>query len=290
MEYEKLGRKNRERYLDKVILEKRGYLRRGLLGRGSFSDVYCVEDMAEGGLYVCKVSWKAGMLGKEAQAMAELSHPLFPQYAAFWEEDGLGILLREFVPGQSLAEMLERRRFSARQTICVGRMLAEGLRYLHGLPEPLLFRDIKPANIIIRQDGRAELIDLGCVCGLGGKAGSRAGSPGFAAPEQLEGDGRLTAACDVYGLGQTLKAMLGAGPHDSGRIRGLWRGGAGAAGGLWARSGKGRKRAEKRLAGRLWRGLEACTKEDAGGRMPDMESVLEALAALEAPSGRQGGS
>ena len=173
MEYEKLVRKNRERYLDKVILEKRGYLRRGLLGRGSFSDVYCVEDMAEGGLYVCKVSWKAGMLGKEAQAMAELSHPLFPQYAAFWEEDGLGILLREFVPGQSLAEMLERRRFSARQTICVGRMLAEGLRYLHGLPEPLLFRDIKPANIIIRQDGRAELIDLGCVCGLGGKAGSR---------------------------------------------------------------------------------------------------------------------
>lgn len=169
MEYEKLVRKNRERYLDKVILEKRGYLRRGLLGRGSFSDVYCVEDMAEGGLYVCKVSWKAGMLGKEAQAMAELSHPLFPQYAAFWEEDGLGILLREFVPGQSLAEMLERRRFSARQTICVGRMLAEGLRYLHGLPEPLLFRDIKPANIIIRQDGRAELIDLGCVCGLGGK-------------------------------------------------------------------------------------------------------------------------
>lgn len=262
MEYEKLERKNRERYLDKVIFAKKGYLRRWLLGQGSFSDVYCVEDRADGRLYVCKVSWKAEMLESEARFMEGLRHPLFPECADFWRDGRLGFLLREYVPGVSLEEMLGRRRFSARQTICVGRMLAEGLQFLHRLPEPLLFRDIKPANVIIRQDGRAALVDLGCVCEMRGKADTRAGSPGFAAPEQLGEDSRLTAACDVYGLGQTLKAMLG--PEKRKRKK------------------KRQSRKEKKLEQELRHMLEACTKEEAACRIKDMESVLQAFPEFDA--------
>lgn len=274
MEYEKLGRKNRERYLDKMVLTKKGYLRRWLLGQGSFSDVYCVEDAADGRLYVCKISWKAETLEWEARVMKRLRHPLFPEYADFWREGRLGFLLREYVPGESLEEMLERRRFSARQTICVGRMLAEGLQFLHGLPEPLLFRDIKPANVIIRQDGRAALVDLGCVCEMRGKSDSRAGSPGFAALEQLNGDGRLTAACDVYGLGQTLKAMMEPKSHGLGRTCKSEK--------PWMGPEKRRKkerqsRKEKKLEKGFRHMLEACTKEEAACRIQNMESVLQAF-------------
>lgn len=293
MEYEKLERKNRERYLDKVIFAKKGYLRRGLLGQGAFSDVYCVEDMADGRLYVCKISWKAGMLESEGRVMERLRHPLFPVYAVFWKEGRLGILLREYVPGESLEKMLRRRRFSARQTICVGRMLAEGLKFLHGLSEPLLFRDMKPANVIIRQDGRAALVDLGCVCEMRGKADSRAGSPGFAAPEQFGGNGRLTAACDVYGLGQTLKAMIGAGAHELGGSGESSCSGFRVSDEPWMESGKGRmrktgkavkSRKEKKLEKELRHMLEACTKEEAACRIPDMESVLEAFPTLGSAS------
>lgn len=275
MEYEKLERKNRERYLDKVILAKRGYLRRRLLGQGSFSDVYCVEDAADGRLYVCKISWKAETLEWEAQVMERLRHPLFPEYADFWKEGRLGFLLREYVPGESLEEMLRRRCFSARQTICVGRMLAEGLQFLHGLPEPLLFRDIKPANVIIRQDGRAALVDLGCVCEMRRKSDSRAGSPGFAAPEQFGGNGRLTAACDVYGLGQTLKAMMGTKSHGLGRTCESAHGASGSPGKPWMGSEKRKRKKEKKSEKEFRNMLEACTKEEAACRIQSMESVLQ---------------
>lgn len=281
MEYEKLGRKNRERYLDKVIFAKKSCLRRSLLGQGSFSDVYCVEDMTDSRLYVCKISWRAEMLEREAQVMERLRHPLFPEYADFWKEAGLGILLREYVPGESLEEMLGRRRFSVRQTICVGRMLAEGLKYLHGLPEPLLLRDIKPANIIIRQDGRAALVDLGCVCEMCRKSSSRAGSPGFAAPEQLGGEGRLTAACDVYGLGQTLKAMMETGGYGLNKTCGPTHGRSYRLEKLWKHAGKRKGMKERKSEKEFRRVLEACTKEEASCRIQDMESVWRAFSELE---------
>lgn len=184
MDYERLQRSGRERYLDRAVLAGRGYIRHGLLGQGTFSDVYCIEDAADGRRYACKVSWRAEMLEREARVLEEVRHPLYPEFAGFWRADGLGILLREYVPGRSLEELLGRRRFSAAQTIRAGLELAAGLRYLHGLREGLLFRDVKPGNVILGQDGGLKLIDLGCVCPLGTGAASRAGSPGFAAPGQ----------------------------------------------------------------------------------------------------------
>ena len=211
MDYERLQRGGRERYLDRAVLAGRGYVRHGLLGQGTYSDVYCIEDGADGRRYACKVSWRAEMLEREAQVLKEVRHPLYPEFAAFWRAAGLGILLREYVSGRSLEEMLGRRHFSAAQTIRAGLELAAGLMYLHGLGEGLLFRDVKPGNIIVGEDGGLKLIDLGCVCPLGAEVASRAGSPGFAAPEQLRDGGVLSASCDVYGLGKTLEAMLGDG-------------------------------------------------------------------------------
>ena len=133
------------------------------------------------------------MLEREAKVLEGLHHPLYPEFYAFWREAEIGILLREYVEGDSLEKVLKQRRFSASQTVRIGLMLAEGLGYLHELPERLLFRDVKPANVILTQSGGVKLIDLGCVCSMEGETTSRAGSPGFAAPEQLHGcSGRLT--------------------------------------------------------------------------------------------------
>jgi len=127
----------------------------------------------------------------------------------FWQDGEYGYLLMEYVPGNTVKSMLGRRgHFSVRQTIRVGMELAEGLLYLHEQTE-VLFRDVKPENIIIRQDGRVKLLDLGCVCRIGNTSGPGAGTPGFGAPEQFMEGECLDVTCDVYGLARTMEEMLG---------------------------------------------------------------------------------
>ncbi len=258
--------------VEREVLKERGYACRRLLGEGAFSRVYLVESRVFGERYACKVGKNVSLAKREAEMMARAHHPLFPQYRGLWQEAGFSFLLMEYLPGSSLEDALIRRgRFSPGQTVRVGMELAEGLCCLHR--EGLLFRDVKPANIVIRQDGRVGLVDFGCVCGVREAACSRAGSPGFAAPEQLAGplpeplsrqgvlplysvsgaeaaeqtqkEKKLTPACDVYALGQTLKAMLGTG------------------------GGK-----------RLLRVLEDCTRRQAEDRFPNMEEVMGALRPL----------
>ncbi|MCI9336089.1 MAG: protein kinase [Lachnospiraceae bacterium] len=293
MKYERLDRRGRERYLDRVVLAGRGYVRRRLLGQGAFSDVYCVEEAESGRRYACKISARAGMLEREARTLAGLRHPLYPEFAAFWREGELGILLREYVQGDSLEEMLKRRRFSPVQTVRTGLSLAEGLLYLHELPERLLFRDVKPANVIVTEDGGIKLIDLGCVCSMAGEVASRAGSPGFAPPEQLNGTRLLTPSCDVYGLGKTLEAMLGqerrgrrhTGAWQQGGQRRIGRSCPGPGRVIWPGGGRGisahpRARQRAQAQKKLLRILRNCTREEAAERMADMRRVMEAFARI----------
>lgn len=250
-------KRKKEQNLGKVILESRGYECAELLGQGAFSTVYCVRDKADSHLYACKISENIPLLEREAKLLSRLRHPLFPEYASFRQEAGLGFLLREYIDGVCLEAMLrEERYFTVEQTVHIGLELAAGLLYLHERPECFLFRDVKPANVVVCREGGVKLIDLGCVCSAEGKITSRAGTKGFAAPEQLQeenvsgGEIRLTTACDVYGLGRTLQAMLRRGK------------------GFLAR---GRKRKK------LDRILEGCTKENVSDRFSGMREVMEAL-------------
>ena len=189
-----------------------GFRRRQLLGRGGFSRVYCVEESETGRYYACKVSGNRELLKREAEFLREAVHPLFPGFRDLWEEDETGYLVTDFVPGSSLESLLERRgRFSEAQVARIGMELAEGLLFLHERGGGLIFRDVKPANIMIRQDGRIKLLDIGCACRIGESRAGIAGTPGYAAPEQLEGSRGLTVRCDVYGLGMTLKIIAGGG-------------------------------------------------------------------------------
>lgn len=211
----------------------------GLLGRGAFSGVYLVEN-DRGKQSACKVCDNIALLRQEAEIQRGVRHPLFPKYLDFQQETGAGYLLMEYVQGINLDGFLRGGgRLTEQEVVGIASQMAEGLRYLHRLPSGILFRDIKPANIILMADGGVKLLDFGCACSAGDNPGV-AGTPGYAAPEQLRFGGRLTPNCDVYGLGSTLRAMVG-----------------------------------KKCTRRLKKVLEAFTREEPGRRPPDMDWALE---------------
>lgn len=229
-----------------ISLTKHGYRAVCLLGQGAFSQVLMVRQQETDMLFACKVSDRKDLARREGRLLASVDHPLFPGFCDLWDEGESVFLLMEYVCGSSLEKLLRRRgALSQAQTARMGMELAEGLRYLHQLPEPILYRDLKPANVMIRQDGRVKLLDMGCACKMRQPDGARAGTPGYAAPEQLEEGGILSFACDVYGLARTLEDMAG-----------------------------------KNCGGKLGRVIKACVAEKPEQRIPDMQGVMTALAPL----------
>lgn len=260
------------------VLHRKGYKCVNLLGRGAVAQVYCVREPGTGERFACKISDRAELLRREFDYLQQISHPLFPAAHQFRQEDGVGFLIMEYVPGSNLAEVLSRRgHFSVRQTINIGMELAEGLLHLQESGKTRIFRDVKPENIVVRQDGRVKLLDLGCVCEMGENTDFRAGSPGFAAPEQFVEGAKLGLSCDVYGLGRTMEAMLGrtgSTKIKSPRSDTLQR---------RKRTGLLRRREGERQRKQLNKLIEACVCEEPSKRPPDMRAVLAALASLCEP-------
>jgi len=112
-------------------------------------------------------------------------HPLFPAYREHWTDEEWGYLVMEFWDGCDLRKMLDRRgRLSPGQAARIALQITEGLQYLHERPHPFLYRDLKPENIRIRVDGRAGILDLGCLWNRE-QDWSGAGNRSFSAPEQF---------------------------------------------------------------------------------------------------------
>ncbi len=274
---------------EKRIFARKGYICRGMVGEGAFSRVYCLEDGHTQNVLACKVSRQEDLLEREARIMSKFFHPLFPKYFGMWQEAGQAFLLMEYVPGSTVEAFLKRRgSFGMRAAVRIGMELAGGLRTLHENREPYVFRDVKPANCMIRQDGRVKLLDFGCACPMGERGLSRAGTPGFAAPEQLRKDEILTAACDIYGWGKTMESIIGL--KEAQPLR--------DAGGRLQTAKKGRKASAARKGNlcREWKEweewkerkgmesirqlLEMCTCGLASGRIPDMRGIIEVLMSL----------
>ncbi len=193
----------------KPILCQWGYEHPCLIGRGAFARVYRVWERASGAFLACKVSTEQNMLDREGKVMREIEHPLFPKLFDKRCEGKWTFLLMEYVPGTDLGTLLVRRgAMTERQAIRIGIELAEGLRYLHERSTPIVFRDVKPENIVIREDGRVKLLDFGSACSLEETGGAVTGTPGYAAPEQWEKLEKVGLHSDVYALGQVMLRML----------------------------------------------------------------------------------
>jgi serine/threonine-protein kinase len=155
---------------------------------------------------------------REAEMLARLSHPNLPAVTDFFSEGGKQYLVMELVQGQTLAEMMAGRDtpFSEDQVLTWVEQLCAVLDFLHHQQPPIVFRDLKPANIMREDTGLIKLIDFGIARFF--KPGrvqdtQLMGTPGYAAPEQY-GHGQTDARSDIYSLGMTMHHLLTR--HDPG--------------------------------------------------------------------------
>ena len=149
---------------------------------------------------------------QEANILVRLSHPNLPRVSAFFEEGGRSYLVMEFIYGESLEKRLERANapLMERQVLDWGIQICDVLAYLHTRPSPVIFRDMKPSNVMVTPAGQIKLIDFGIARTY--KVGKRKdtitmGSENYAAPEQW-GKAQTDPRADIYGLGATMYHLL----------------------------------------------------------------------------------
>src|SRR6266516_5895008 len=149
----------------------------------------------------------------EALLLAGLQHPNIPTIYDYFGEAGHWYLVMDFIEGETLEEHLDQSRgryLPVEKVLDVGIQLCTVLGYLHTRQPPIIFRDLKPANILLTSSGRIYLIDFGIARHF--KPGQSRdtiafGSPGYAPPEQY-GKTQTTPRADIYALGATLHQML----------------------------------------------------------------------------------
>jgi serine/threonine-protein kinase len=148
---------------------------------------------------------------REARLAARLSHPnVVSVYDAGETEDGRPFIVMEHVEGVTLAELLqERGRLSAGEAVGLAQQACRGLAHAHAAG--LVHRDIKPQNLLLREDGTLEIADFGIARAAEGTAltetGTVLGTAAYLAPEQAAGE-EVTAAADIYSLGAVLYELL----------------------------------------------------------------------------------
>ncbi len=204
-------------------LLKRRYRISTRLGNGGFGAVYKAEDeqagnrlvavkeMNRGGLTPLEIAGAAEAFKREALLLAKLKHPSLPGIYDHFTEAGRWYLVMDYIEGETLEARYDRLgRLRIEEVLSIGMQLCEVLNYLHNCQPPVIFRDLKPANIIVSPQGRIYLIDFG-LARLFDPAQSRhsnpVGSPGYAAPEQYDSP-QTTAKADIYSLGATLHQLL----------------------------------------------------------------------------------
>ena len=148
---------------------------------------------------------------REARVLALLAHPGIPSLIDYFVENGRHYLVMEFVAGGDIQGMLDKLGPGAKlpegQVLKWARQMLDVLDFLHGQKPPIVYRDLKPGNIMIDKDGRAMLIDFGIARFLppGGR-GTQIGSVGYAPPEQYMG--KTEPRSDLYSLAATMHHLL----------------------------------------------------------------------------------
>lgn len=181
------------------------------LGEGATARVYLVEEITTGKIYAMKKSEREDLLQLEAQMLGILNADGFPKV-----KDYVGkILVMEYIEGKNLQELMEEgRRFTMKEILYLMEEILRLLNILHKQEPPMIYRDMKPANVMIGRNGKVYLIDFGAVYSReieeGDKVGQGllAGTYGYAAPEQFWKGVVPDLRCDIYAVGKVLAYLL----------------------------------------------------------------------------------
>ena len=144
---------------------------------------------------------------READVLAQLDHPAIPKVSDRFSEQDHHYFVMDYVAGQTLEARLAAAggRLGQSEAIDIAVQICEALDYLHSRIPPVVYRDVKPANIIITPEGRVKLVDFGIARHFT-RQGTTVGTIGYAAPEQYQGE--CEPRSDVYALGATLHHLL----------------------------------------------------------------------------------
>jgi serine/threonine protein kinase len=205
-----------------VILQGR-YLIEGTIGVGGMSVVYRGRDLrfrdvvrpcAIKEMYQSSTDSQTRLITlknfeRESGLLATLQHPAIPKVYDFFEENGRVYLILELIPGKDLESVLDEQNgpLSEERVARWAAQICDVLSYLHGQqPDPLVFRDMKPSNVMVTPDERIVLIDFGIARDLVKSRGTMIGTEGYSPPEQYRGEAEPRS--DIYALGATLHQLL----------------------------------------------------------------------------------
>ena len=147
---------------------------------------------------------------REANILATLSHPAIPRIYDYFTLDNRSYLVLEFVNGKDLDVILSQTDgfMPEEQVLGWGIELCDVLVFLHShKPDPIIFRDMKPSNVMVNQHNHIVLVDFGIAKSFqAGQKGTMIGTEGYSPPEQYRGEASTSA--DIYALGATLHHIL----------------------------------------------------------------------------------
>lgn len=143
---------------------------------------------------------------REANILATLHHPSIPRIYDYFSHNDHSYLVLEFIHGKDLEAVINDTNgfLPEDQIISWAIQLCDVLAYLHDhKPDPIIFRDMKPSNVMINQNGDVMLVDFGIAKTFqSGQKGTMIGTEGYSPPEQYRGE--ATPLADIYSLGATL--------------------------------------------------------------------------------------
>lgn len=192
------------------------------VGRGGMSIVYLAMDNRLNKQWAIKEIKRKGTnsenqivtqsLISEANLMKRLDHQYLPRIVDIIENGETIYVVMDYIEGEPLDKIVKRKGAQPQEAVIQwGIQLAEVLDYLHTRQPAIIYRDMKPANIMLKPDGSIKLYDFGIAREYKEQNSSDTvslGTKGYAAPEQFGGMGQTDARTDVYGLGVTLYHLV----------------------------------------------------------------------------------
>lgn len=192
-----------------------------VIGQGGMSTVYLVMNEKANKPWAIKEVRKDAVanyqvvrqsLITETNLLKELSHPYLPSIVDVIDDEGRFLIVMDYVEGNTLDKALATLGPQPQEYVIEwGIQLCDVFEYLHNRKPAIIYRDLKPGNIMLRPDGRICLIDFGTAREYKENRKSDTqylGTRGYAAPEQFGGHGQTDARTDVYCLGATMYNLL----------------------------------------------------------------------------------
>jgi serine/threonine protein kinase/Flp pilus assembly protein TadD len=193
--------------------EDRGFRILEEAGRGAMGIVYRAEDLRLRRTVALKLlpeeiagdSAALERLRREARISASLNHPGICTLHGMEEHDGRPCLVMEFLEGTSLDKLIAAAPLGLHQAIDIGIQVSAALSAAHA--QGIVHRDIKPGNLFVLRSGSAKVMDFGIAAAAGDTGTASGGTPGYASPEQSQGD-LLDSRSDIFSFGAVLYEML----------------------------------------------------------------------------------